>query len=466
LEDRRLLSVSFHGGALLRNVSVEPVYFGKDWNTAVYSQQAAQLNGFLKTLTGSPYMDMLNEYGVGRGSVVNDGIIDNGVSGGQTVDAVGIQQMLTNDIRQGLLAAPGPNRLYVVYPSPNVKITFNGGDSLNDFYGFHDAFVDPQGRTIYYAVIDHPVGNGDLFNLNDFQTLTVITSHEVVESATDPAALTNLDPGGWFGRFKGYDGDQEIADVALDQSHLGTLSGYTIQGVWSQAQNKVVLPADSGPGTDLPGGAPASPMLAEVANAFTHSTEYFSNLIQADYKQYLGRSATTEEVSAWVADFQHGLTDEQARSGFIGSPEFYAHAGGTNQAWVDALYHNLLGRAPDQAGETSWLQALAGGTSRAAVALGFATSAEAEGDVIRADYQHYLGRTATEAEEAAWVRAFASGTTNEQVVAGFVGSVEYYNSAKKGQGTDTNWIKSAYVDILNRQATTDEVNLWYGVLNR
>src|SRR5262245_52310221 len=115
LEDRQVLSVSYHGGALLTSVSIEPVYYGRDWHNATYLQQAANLNTFLGTIATSPYMDMLGEYNVGKGSLADSGVIDNGVAAGQWVDDTQIQQMLATDIARGLVPPPTANRLYMVY---------------------------------------------------------------------------------------------------------------------------------------------------------------------------------------------------------------------------------------------------------------------------------------------------------------------------------------------------------------
>src|SRR5690242_773819 len=71
LESRALLTVTYHGGALLTNVEVQAVYLGSDWqtNTSLHSQ-AGQLDQFLAMIVNSSYMDMLNSagYGVGHGT--------------------------------------------------------------------------------------------------------------------------------------------------------------------------------------------------------------------------------------------------------------------------------------------------------------------------------------------------------------------------------------------------------------
>ena len=50
------------------------------------------------------------------------------------------------------------------------------------------------------------------------------------------------------------------------------------------------------------------------------------------------------------------------------------------------MYHDLLGRPPDTAGEGHWVQALQAGAPRPMVALGFATSPEREGIIVQGDY--------------------------------------------------------------------------------
>src|SRR5215469_2351927 len=110
--------------------------------------------------------------------------------------------------------------------------------------------------------------------------------------------------------------------------------------------------------------------LAGVAAQLTHSAEYFGNIIITPaYEKYLGRAPDAAGIAYWVGQMQnHGLTDESLEAGFIGSTEFYNHAGGTDKDWVDAMYQDLLGRAPDPSGESYWVAQLQSGANRAAVA--------------------------------------------------------------------------------------------------
>ncbi|HWB09164.1 MAG TPA: TIGR03118 family protein [Pirellulales bacterium] len=164
-------------------------------------------------------------------------------------------------------------------------------------------------------------------------------------------------------------------------------------------------------------------------NSLDHSAEYFGNIIVTPaYRNYLGRVPDAAGLAYWVDQMQnHGLTDEQLEAGFISSPEFFAHAGGTNKAFVDALYQDLLGRPADASGETYWVDQLVAGLSRTAVAYNFATGRERESQRITDDYMHYLGRQPDAQGLNYWVAQLAGGETNEQVITGFVASDEYFN---------------------------------------
>jgi V8-like Glu-specific endopeptidase len=240
-----------------------------------------------------------------------------------------------------------------------------------------------------------------------------------------------------------------------DASHLGS-SGTGLQQI------------ASAPGTPPPGppsGPPAA--LPAVANALTHSAESFAAFVTAAYQRYLGRTPDAPGLATWVAALQAGLTDEHLEAAFIGSPEYIADHGGPGEGWVRGMYRNLLGRDADSQGVAFWLGALAHGTTPAAIAYGFAASAEREAQRITADYQRYLGRAPESAVVVdGWVRAFLAGANNEDVIAGFVGSAEYFRDPAKGAGSVDSWVRSAYEDVLNRGPAPAEVAAWEQVLGR
>lgn len=111
------------------------------------------------------------------------------------------------------------------------------------------------------------------------------------------------------------------------------------------------------------------------------------------YQSTFGRAPDLPGYEAWTYAVSHGVvTLQQAAQDFISSSEFTtrygAQVGMSDLQYVTAMYTNVLGRAPDQAGLTAWttylsgLEATNGSTAagnlaaRAQVLQGFATSQE------------------------------------------------------------------------------------------
>jgi hypothetical protein len=275
LEDRLLLAgrfgtpnVVYHGGPLLPNVQVQAVYYGQPWTTSAALQQTVtQTDNFLRYLTTSPYFDALQQYNVGHGTFLSHEIVAQNPAN-QTIDDTQIQQILNAEIAAGHLAAPGANSLYVFFTAPSVVVTANGQDSVHDFAAYHSADTGPGGAAVYYAVIPYPSGNVASVQLTDFQQETIALSHEVAEGVTDPDTRT-----GWFsGR------SNEIADLA--QGRFGSLNGYDVQGFWSQADGRVVIPSSPG-GSSLQAtatrfaagaGRPVTAVVAALASADPNAT--------------------------------------------------------------------------------------------------------------------------------------------------------------------------------------------------
>jgi hypothetical protein len=155
------------------------------------------------------------------------------------------------------------------------------------------------------------------------------------------------------------------------------------------------------------------------------------------------------------------VSDEQLEASFIGSTEFINDNGGLGAGWITSMYEKLLGRDPDQAGLTAWLNALNNGVSPSAIALGFAASPEREGQRITADYEIYLGRAPEAGVVAIWVNAFTHGVTNEAVVAGFVGSAE---SFQQQFNNTVDWVYDAFQAILGRAPDGGGLAGWVAAL--
>jgi hypothetical protein len=247
LEERRVMTVTFHGGDVLPNVAVQGVYYGSDWgNNQTLFDQTGALEGYLGNIVNSPYMDMLNNagYGVGRGHADPGVIVDANPDKTQWLTDTQIRNDLAGELNSPTSAfqPPDGNRLYVVYVEPGVAIQndhYNNINSQVNFYGYHDSFTANVGGTdqnIRYAVVAYPGGiNGADSRLSTFDQLTAVTSHEIAEAVTDPDASSNP---AWYD-----DGlNQEIGDVTANQDVY--VNGYAVQRIADQ-NDQAMTPANA-----------------------------------------------------------------------------------------------------------------------------------------------------------------------------------------------------------------------------
>ena len=168
-----------------------------------------------------------------------------------------------------------------------------------------------------------------------------------------------------------------------------------------------------------------------VGMGIANSTESETLIVTNDYQSFLNRAPDPGGLTAWLGQLQSGRTPDQVAAGILGSAEYFANNGSTNQGFVSALYQNVLGRASDPSGNTSWLNALASGVSRTQVAFDFLTSPEAAAQqVTSVDYGGILQRSPDSAGLNSWVTALTGPSpslTNQQVSVDFIDSTENIN---------------------------------------
>lgn len=163
----------------------------------------------------------------------------------------------------------------------------------------------------------------------------------------------------------------------------------------------------------------------EVANAITYSHESRTKLITAAYGSFLGRAPDPGGLAHWLQRMDEGMHVQQLQASFLTSPEYYDRSGGRDDAWVSALYQDVLARLPAPSEVAGWEQVLDLGASRHHVALGFLYSSEHLATVLEGYYQQLLGRSLDESGRSHWIAALQAGRRVEEIVAGIVSSEEY-----------------------------------------
>ncbi|HEV8060351.1 MAG TPA: DUF4214 domain-containing protein, partial [Gemmataceae bacterium] len=137
------------------------------------------------------------------------------------------------------------------------------------------------------------------------------------------------------------------------------------------------------------------------------------------------RPADPGGLQQWVSFLDGGGTVEALSANLIGSPEYFQKAGGTNDAFLTALYHDVLGRPIDSKGQAFYTGELNGGTSREAVAFSVLTSQEAYQDAVDSYYLEFLNRPADPGGLAYFVQQLEAGVSDQDVIASLLSSPEY-----------------------------------------
>ena len=202
------------------------------------------------------------------------------------------------------------------------------------------------------------------------------------------------------------------------------------------------------------------------------------------YQATLGREPDVEGLEAWAGALKNGTPLKSVAAGFVGSGEFQSVYGAlSNTQFVTLLYQNVLGRAPDNAGLSAWVQSLNAGTSRADVVVGFSDSGEFrnntatdvdafvtsnfsgehQGAVYRL-YRATLGREPDGTGLVNWTNALDNASQTIQTVAqGFVGSGEFQNTY--GTLNNSQFVSLLYQNVLGRAPDQSGLTAWVDQLD-
>lgn len=167
----------------------------------------------------------------------------------------------------------------------------------------------------------------------------------------------------------------------------------------------------------------------QLAHVIWNSTEHRGLQVADAYSNLLGRGPAAAERAYWISAMQAGLDEHGLWRAFLCSPE-YSAGYGTDSAFVQSLYQNLLGRAADSSGLAYWTQQLAQGMSRSQLIDALMNTTERCRYLVRQLYCRFLNRTAAESEVSYWLERLQQGRVDYRSVAcGFLASPEFYARA-------------------------------------
>jgi RHS repeat-associated protein len=173
--------------------------------------------------------------------------------------------------------------------------------------------------------------------------------------------------------------------------------------------------------------AESSASRQQVVEQILSASEYQSDVVNGLYSKFLHRSADQTGLNADTDLLSQGSTDEQIAAILAGPDEYFQKRGnGTDDGFLDALYQDAINRSVDVAGRSTWDQALANGTTRAAVAAQLFASTEYQQDLVQSLYQKYLARPAHSTGLGTLVNALQTGARDEDIITDVAASKEYF----------------------------------------
>ncbi len=183
-------------------------------------------------------------------------------------------------------------------------------------------------------------------------------------------------------------------------------------------------------------GTPRSALATYLASTPDYRTKVISGsgtALSDFYNLYLDRNGDAGGIAYWVGRMagSGGLTFEQVRLRFAGSPEYFSSllVGSNDRATaIRALYTDLLGRtdggASDTAGTAYWMSHY----DATVIAGQFLYSPEGRAFLVNAVYQQILNRGAEPGGLSYWTNALLSGASDENIIASILSSDEYFLS--------------------------------------
>ena len=231
-----------YGGNIIETPTYTNVYWGAYWTSGTGLTERQHYNGYTQTAaTSADFQSVLAEYTGPGGKSIHNGVYAGekliSTEPGKTIDDTQIQSTIQSWVNAGLVPAPSPDALYVLYFPPGTSITMGTDGSCTTFCGYHSTIqtTSGSGGLIRYIIIPHPDCGGCQFEGTVQDSVTVVASHEMSEAATDPdvGLATSLGPPlGWYDNTNG-----EIGDICAGDPNA-TLAGYRVQTEWSNKDNK------------------------------------------------------------------------------------------------------------------------------------------------------------------------------------------------------------------------------------
>ncbi len=236
---------------------------------------------------------------------------------------------------------------------------------------------------------------------------------------------------------------------------LGSIGGNDFRGFASKGNvnNAAIVLTNVGGGTlsakenmFAGNGQNAGSVVFASAGTIDTSAPLTNNqaFVQVLYNQFLGRTGTITELNGWV----NTLTTSGQNAVVQG---IYLSTASLDNI-VSGFYLKYLGRAADASGEAHWVGLLQTGASLESIQAGFISSAEFisdnNSDYVQGLYRTFFGRTGSAAELAYWYTQLQQPNGLNIVANGFAASAENRSS----------FVQSIFSQYFHRTGSASEVS--------
>lgn len=258
----------------------------------------------------------------------------------------------------------------------------------------------------------------------------------------------------WGNLYEGRDGSLTVARVGVHASgwNTGTV-GISMLGDYSAVTPSATV-------RDVVARVIGARLGAFGVNPNTAFLYQNSGYVPSE-KMPLGQSFQPRVIGHRQAAFTTcpGVPTQNLMPDIRSAAQVYAVQYGGAKSVVTALYHDLLGRAPDPSGLATWIGVLSSGESSAQLVGRLTDSDEYLRLRIARAYRETLDREPEPGGMDHWLRSIrAEVVTVDDVTRRFLATDEFRT---KSGGTDEGYVARLYTAVLGRSASTTEIA--YGV---
>jgi hypothetical protein len=167
----------------------------------------------------------------------------------------------------------------------------------------------------------------------------------------------------------------------------------------------------------------------QISDALVHTDYWAGQIVDDIYSRALGRKPDAAGKTYWLEQLRDGMSQQDLGIYFYGSEEYVLRSGG-NSGFVHSMYNNLLHRPADVDGHKYWTDLLNHKIAKAPdVAAGFYQSLESRRDRVTRLYERLVGTPLNAEKHARWAEELA-GTDDLKFTAQLISGPDFYRSAQ------------------------------------